>query len=52
MSTEKPRQMKGFGSGRGGAAMMSPKQKIEKGTFKRLCERDLSIGRWYVCGMV
>ena len=37
MSTEKPRQMKGFGGGRGGAAMMSPKQKIEKGTFKRLC---------------
>ena len=37
MSTERPRQMKGFGGGRGGAAMMSPKQKIEKGTFKRLC---------------
>ena len=28
MSTEKPRQMKGFGGGRGGAVLMSPKQKI------------------------
>lgn len=36
MSQNKSSQPRGFGGGRGGAAMIAPRPSIEKGTFKRL----------------